>query len=221
MFIERGPDRRRAYSFRSHFRLIARAKGWRYFLSALLATLALTGVVLASCEGGSSITAPNKTERPGLLVVSTPEQQQTVPAEFLDPCTGEFVQGTLEARYSSDFDPPTLHATVKFRYRFTGNGLKVLLDEYGNPVLDEFGNPVRVLTGTSYSGSEEYNEEGNANVGAEKLEFTSTDNVRIFATNFVSEAMDDFLMHVNVHATVFISPTRMTAEVANPFVDCK
>ena len=137
------------------------------------------------------------------------------PTELPDPCTGEMVQGTLEVRYSADVDDQTPHITLHMKYRFTGNGVVV--------VTDLLGNPLRQLTGTSYNGSGEHNEDFNDNLNSEKFESTITDDFRIFATNSINEPMDDFTMHANTHVTMFFVPLppRITAQVTNVNVDCK
>jgi hypothetical protein len=156
----------------------------------------------------STVTAPN------LLTVSTPEQQQTTATEFPDPCTGETVQGTQTARYVFDVDDQTPHITVHMRFRFDGNGVRDVV----NPIT---GLVSRQLTGTTYQGSGEDNLEENDNLIAEKFEASQTTNYRIFATNSLNEAADDFSMHTNTHITMFFVPFRATADVTNNSVDCK
>jgi hypothetical protein len=179
----------------------------------LLAVL-LTGAATVYGCNSDRIAGPGpaKVTTPGLLVVSTPEQQQATTTEFPDPCTGELVQGTQTARYVFDVDDQTPHITVHMRFRFEGNGVRDVV----NPIT---GLVSRQLTGTTYRGSGEDNLEVNDNLNNEKFESTQTTNYRIFATNSLNEATDDFSMHTNTHITMFFVPFRATADVthAPPF----
>jgi hypothetical protein len=102
------------------------------------------------------------------------------------------------------------------RFRFKGNGVRTV-------GYDMMGSPIRQLTGTSYNGSGEHNEELNANLNSDKFESTTTDEFRIFATNYISEAIDDFVMHANTHVTFFFfpPPPHTTSHVDNLSVDCR
>jgi hypothetical protein len=147
--------------------------------------------------------------------VSTPAQQQATSTEFPDPCTGETVQGTQTAQYVFDVDDQTPHITVHMRFRFEGNGVVDVV----NPIT---GLVNRQLTGTTYRGSGEDNLEFNDNLNNEKFESTQTTNYRIFATNSLNEATDDFSMHTNTHITLFLVPFRATADVTHaPPFECK
>ena len=179
----------------------------------------LVGLSLAASVVGCDASRPTRPAPPGAptaLVFTTPEVQQTTPMEFPDPCTGEMVQGTVEARFTFDVDDQTPHITEHMKFRFSGNGFAV--------VTDVFGNSLRQLTATSYNGSGVHNEEFNDNLNSDKFESTTTDDLRIFATNSLKgEAMDDFTMHVNTHVTMFFVPLppRITAQVTNVSMDCK
>jgi hypothetical protein len=85
------------------------------------------------------------------------------------------------------------------RFRFTGTG----------------------LSGASYNGSGEHNEEVNANLNSEKFEWTTTDEFRIFAKNYLLEAIDDFVMHANTHVTIFFLPPHTTSHVDNFYMECR
>lgn len=215
MSTERGEEGRRSYLFSTYLCRVRQAKGLIRTRLLLVATsiVALVSMALMSCDS-SRVTRPLPVEKPTALVLSTPETRETVNMEFPDPCTGELVQGTLETRQVADFSDQTPHQTVHMRFRFTGNGLKVV-------GFDMLGNPVKELTGTTYKGSGEHNEEVNVNLNADKFEWTTNDEFRIFATNYLSEAMDDFTMHANFHITLFIVPPRATSQVDNFSTDCK
>ena len=180
-----------------------------------MSILALAGLALMGCDS-SRPTRPLSPGKPSALVFSTPEVVETVPSEFFDPCTAEFVQGTLETRQVTDFSDQTPHQTLHMRFRFKGNGVRTV-------GYDMMGSPIRQLTGTSYNGSGEHNEEVNANLNSEKFESTTTDEFRIFATNYISEAIDDFVMHANTHITFFLfpPPPHTTSQVDNLSVDCR
>jgi len=182
---------------------------------ALLAVVLVGTATVYGCNSDRIAgPGPAKVTTPGLLVVSTPEQQQATPTEFPDPCTGDIVQGTQTERYVFDVDDQTPHITLHMRFRFEGNGVRNVV----NPIT---GLVSRQLTGTTYRGSGEHNEEFNDNLNAEKFEATVTDNFRIFATNSLNEAADDFSMHTNTHVTMFFVPFRVTSDVTNYSVDCK
>jgi hypothetical protein len=185
---------------------------------ALLAVVLVGTATVYGCNSdriAGPSPSPTKAAAPDLLVVSTPEQQQATPTEFPDPCTGEIVQGTQTERYVFDVDDQTPHITLHMRFRVEGNGVRDVL----NPIT---GIVSRQLTGTTYRGSGEHNEEFNDNLNAEKFEATVVDNYRIFATNSLNEAADDFSMHTNTHITMFFIPFRATAEVTNaPPFECK
>jgi hypothetical protein len=217
MHTERSEDGRRSYSLGGRGYRVRQAHGLtRTGLSRLVMSIvALAGLAFTACDS-SRLTRPLSPGQPSALAFSTPEVVETVPTEFFDPCTAEFVQGALETRQVTDFSDQTPHQTLHMRFRFNGRGVRTV-------GLDMMGNPIRQLTGTSYNGSGEHNEELNINVNSDKFEWTTTDEFRIFATNYISEAIDDFVMHANTHVTMFFfpPPPRTTSHVDNFGVDCR
>src|ERR687887_175321 len=73
---------------------------------AIAALAAVIAVTLVGCDG-SRVTRPSIAKSPEYTVLSTPEVADVIPWQQPDPCTGELVQGTLQARYSADFDDVT------------------------------------------------------------------------------------------------------------------
>jgi hypothetical protein len=206
MFSERGGNRRRAYSFRNHFQRIARAKGWRYLLSALIATLSLTGVVLASCEG-SRITGPQAVGKPHLdLLPSAPEMSasEKIPLTFDDPCTGELVSGTYENRISATEGLD--HLTIHGKMTFSGTGIDRVTG---------------LAKSTTYNGSEEDMYEVNTPFDGH-YEQTNVVNMRVLARNApLGESEDDFFLHADNHITVVVPGGGVKALTDHFYVDCK
>jgi len=200
MFTGRSKDRRRSYSFGGRCYRVRHEKGRsRTWLSRVATSVALASMALVGCDS-PPITRALSPGKPTALVISTPDVRETIAFETSDPCPPfEPIQATLETRQTADFDGQTPHQTVHMRWRFAGTG----------------------LSGASYNGSGEHNEEVNANLNVDKFEWTTNDEFRIFATNSLDEAIDDFVMHANFHITLFFSPPRMTSHVDNFYMDCR
>ena len=184
-----------------------------------VAGLAVTTILLGACDT-AAITGPERQSKvdPSLMTVATVASEaseatepaatlvddvqvlelvNTSPFPLVDPCTGEAVAGTLEARHRIEFGR-TSHINVHIKYRYSGVS----------------------PTNTSYKGSGEFMEQMNGNdTGFER---SNVLNLRVFATNAIlGEAADDFTLHINEHLTLRIVPPKMTAQVNNAHAECK
>ena len=133
MLRERETDRRRrGYSLRKHIQRAVRTKGLGRALLPVVTVVAVAGVLLASCEGGSRITEPQvKATGPavprsanGDLLLPPGNSSGNEPLVWADQaCDGEWVAGTGKQAYDLWLDGNEgVHMRIARHYTFDGTG---------------------------------------------------------------------------------------------------